>query len=95
MIDHNLFYYHLAYPMFSDTMFASTVSRRNNRCAQVYATDFRWARAFPMVSRSEVHKTLPWLFTQDVYTGWFPTCICDNEQEINQSMFYYKLKDAS
>ena len=32
--------------------------QKSNRCAQVYATDFRWARAFPMASKSEAHETL-------------------------------------
>ena len=38
--DRNPCYHHLAHPIFSDMMFASTVFRRGNRCAQVYATDF-------------------------------------------------------
>ena len=38
---------------------------RGNRCAQVYATDFGWAKAFPMASRSKAHETLSLLFARD------------------------------
>ena len=38
--DCNLCYCQLVHPVFSETMFASTVSTRSNRCAQVFATDF-------------------------------------------------------
>ena len=40
MNDQNFQYHRLAHPVFSDMMFVNTVSRRGNRCAQVYATDF-------------------------------------------------------
>ena len=72
-------------------MFASTVFRRGNRCAQVYATDFGWARAVPMASRSEAHETLSLLFVRD---GVPPTCICDNARELVQGKFHQKLKKA-
>ena len=61
MNDHNFCYHQLAHPVFSDTMFASTVSRRGNRCAQEYATDFVWASAFPMASRSECCCCVQWI----------------------------------
>ena len=63
--DRNLSYHCLACPVFSDWMFASTVSKRGNRFAQVYVTDLRWARAFPMASRSEEHETLLLMFARD------------------------------
>ena len=72
-------------------MFASIVSRRGNKCAHVYATDFGWARAFPMASRSEAHETLSLLFVRD---GVQPTCICDNARELIQGKFHQKLKEA-
>ena len=37
------------------TMFASTVSRRNNKYAKVHVTDFGCTRVHTMASRSEVH----------------------------------------
>mgnify|MGYP006186246423 CR=1 FL=1 len=90
--DRNLLYHQLAHPVFSDTMFTSTVSRRGNRCAQVYATDFGWARAFPMASRSEAHETFLLLFVMD---GVPLTCICDNAKEIIQEKFHEKLNEAA
>ena len=63
--DRNLCYHDLEHPVFLDTMFASAVSRRCNRCAQVYTTDFGWARAFLMASRNEAHETLSLLFARD------------------------------
>ena len=77
--NHNLHYHHLAHPVFSGMMFASTVSRRGNRCAQLYATDFGWARVFPMASRSDSCKTLSFLFVRDG-VPW--TCIYDNAKEM-------------
>ena len=88
----NFRYCHQAHPVFSDTMFASAVSRRGNGCAQVYATDFGWARAFPMASRSETHETLSLLFARD---GVLPACICDNAKDVIQGNFHQKLKDAA
>ena len=38
--DRNCCYCCLAHPVFLDMMFANTLSRKSNRCAQVYATDF-------------------------------------------------------
>ena len=63
--DRNLCNHCLAHPVFSDMMFACKVSRRDNRCAQLYATDVR-GRAFSMASRSEAHETLLLLLAGDV-----------------------------
>ena len=90
--DWNLHYCCLAHPAFSVMMFASTMSRRGNRCAQVYATDFGWTRAFSMASRSEAHETLLLLFVRN---GVPPTCICNNAKEIIHGKFSQKLKDAA
>ena len=73
-------------------MFASTVSRKDNKCAQVYDTDFGWARASPMASRSEAHETLLLLFARD---GVPPAFICNNAKEMVQGKFYKNLKDAT
>ena len=73
-------------------IFASTLSRRGNRYAQVHATNFEWARAFPMASRSEMHETLSLLFARD---GFMPACICDDAKEMIQGKFYQKLKNAA
>ena len=80
MNDKNLCVCCLAHPVFSDMMFVSTVSRRSNRCTQVYATDFGWV------------KTLPLLFTRN---GVPPACICNNAKETIQGKFYQKHKDTA
>ena len=55
--DRNFHYCCLMHTVVLDMMFTSTLSRMGNRCVQVYATDFGWVRAFPMISRSESHET--------------------------------------
>ena len=90
--DNNHHYHRLAHPVFSDTVFASTVSKRGNRCAQVYATDFGWTKAFPMASRDEAHETLSLLFVRD---GVALTCIYNNTKELVQGKFHQKLKEAA
>ena len=86
MNDRNLCYHHLAHPVFSDMMFVSAVSRKGNRCAQVYATDFGWASAFPMVSRSEAHEP-------------YHCCLLGIKSHqlvyVVQEKFYQSLKDAA
>ena len=81
--DHNLYHHCLAHSVFLDTMFASAVFRRGNKCAQVYATDFGWARTqwHPEVK----HETLSLLFTWDIVP---PACIWDNAKEIIQGKFH-------
>ena len=81
MNDRNFHCCHLAYLVFSDLVFASTLYKRGNRCAQVYVTDFGWARAFPMASRSQAHETFSLLFARDSVP---PACIWDNAKEIIQ-----------
>ena len=88
----NLCYCDLSHPVFSDMMFASTVSRWGNKCAQVNVTDFGWARACPMASRSEAHETLSLLLARD---GVLPACICNNAKKMVHGKFYWKLKDAA
>ena len=90
--DRNFHFHHLAHPIFSDMMFASTLSRRINRCAQVYATNFGWAIALPMASRSDACETLLFMFARD---GVLPACICNNHKEMIQGKFHQKLKDAA
>ena len=89
--DWNLCSHHLVHPLFSDTMLALTVSRRGNRYTQVFATDFGWAKAFPMASRSKAHETSSLLFLRD---GVPPTCICYNARELVQGEFHQKLKET-
>jgi hypothetical protein len=48
--------------MFTNTMFASTVSHQGNKMAQIYSTSFGWACAFPMKRKGEAHETLSLMF---------------------------------
>ena len=88
----NLCYCCLEHPVFLGMMFASTESKKRNRCAQVYDTDFGWTRAFPMASTSEAHETLLLLF---IWDGVPPACICNNAKKMIQNKFYQKLKDGA
>ena len=51
--------------MFAFTIFASTVSRRGNKCAKVYDTDLDWAKVHPKASRRQEYETLSFLFAKD------------------------------
>ena len=66
------------------------MSRKNNKCAQVYATGFGWDMVHPMTSRSEVQETLSMLFARG---GVQPACTCNSAKEMIQGNFYQKLKD--
>ena len=90
--DRNLCHHCLAHPVFSVTMFASTVSRRGNRHAQIYATDFGWARTFTMASISEAHEIMLLLFDWD---GVPLACILEDAKNLDQGKYYHNLKDAA
>ena len=63
--DRMLRYKRLPHTVFTDTMFASTVSRQGNKMAQIYSSSFGWARAHPMKRKGEAHETLSLLFHRD------------------------------
>ena len=56
--DHQLWYRRLSHNVYSDTLFATTMFRRGNRCAQIFATNFGWSHMFQMKLKSEVHEAL-------------------------------------
>ncbi len=76
--DRMLRYKRLPHMTFTDTMFAGTPSRSGNKCAQVYATSFGWARAHPMTRKGEARETLFLLF--HCY-GVPPTMVLDGSKE--------------
>jgi hypothetical protein len=84
-------YPHLMHMVFTDTMFASTVSRQGNKMAQVYATSFGWAQAYPMKRKGKAHETLSLLFHRD---GVPPTMVTDDSKEQTTGEFRRKLCDA-
>ena len=90
--DRMLRYRRLRHPVFTDTMFADTYSRRNNKCAQVFATDFGWVRVYPMKTKGEAHETLSLLFQRE---GVPPSIVMDGSKEQTLGKFRHKLVDAS
>ena len=70
--------------MYSDTLFATTVSRRGN-------IDFGWLCLFATKLKSEIHEALSLPFQ---YDGVPPVAICDNAKEMVLGKFNRKLKVA-
>ncbi len=84
-------YSRLMHTVFSDRMFASTVSRQGNKMAQVYATSFGWELAYPMKCKGKAHETLSVLFHQD---GVPLTMVTDDSKEQTKRDFRHKLREA-
>ena len=84
-------YPRLNHMMFTDTMFAGTRSKQGNKTAQVFATDFGWTRAYPMVSKGLAHEALSLLFVRE---GVPPTMMMDNAKEQVQGDFRRKCREA-
>ncbi len=71
--------------------FAGTPSRSGNKCAQVYAMSFGWARANPTTRKGEAHETLSLLFHRD---GVPLTMVLDGLKEQTKGDFMRKLREA-
>ncbi len=89
--DQMLCYKQLPHTTFADTMFAGTPSCRGNKCAQVFAASFGWARAHPMTRKGEAHETLSLLFHRD---GVPPNMVLDGSKEQCKGDFKRKLHEA-
>ena len=89
--DRMLRYKRLPHTVFTDTMFASTVSRQGNKMAQIYSSSFGWARAHPMKHKGEAHETLSLLFHRD---GVPPAMVTDGSKEQTLGDFRRKLQEA-
>ena len=89
--DRMLRYPRLPHTLFTDTLIAGTVSTRGNKYAQIYASNFGWARAFPMAKKGDAHETLSLLFKRD---GVPPEMIMDGSKEQTLGTFSKKLKEA-
>ncbi len=63
--DRMLWYKRVLHTMFSDTLFAWSVSQHGNKMAQAYATSIGWARAHPMKRIGDTHETLSLVFQHD------------------------------
>ena len=60
--DRALRYNRIHHDMYTDTFIAKVKSKRQNKYAQVYATDFGWSRSYPMKKKGDAHHTLQELF---------------------------------
>ncbi len=81
-------YRHLHHTTFTDTMFASTMSWRGNKCAQIFSSDFGWSHAYPMKSKGEAHEALSLLFQCE---GVPPLMVMDGSMEQTLGNFRQKL----
>jgi hypothetical protein len=86
-----LWYKHVLHTMFSDTLFAGSVSQQGNKMAQAYATSFGLARAHPMKCKGDAHETLSLVFQRN---GVPPTMVTNDSKEQTKEEFLCKLKEA-
>jgi hypothetical protein len=59
--DRQLQYRRMYVTMFTDTMYSTILSRQQNKAAQIFCSDFGFARTFPMKLESEAHEALSFL----------------------------------
>ena len=71
-------------------MFAGTMSKRGNKCAQAYCTSYGWARAYPIKTKGCAHETLTRLFKA---VSVPPTMITDNAAELTGGDVARKCKE--
>jgi hypothetical protein len=89
--DQMLWYQCVLHTMFSNTLFARSVSRQVNKMAQAYATSFGWACAHPMKRKGEAHETLSLVFQRN---GVPPIMVTDDSKEQTKGEFQRKLREA-
>ena len=68
----------MPHPLFADTMFSGTESKSDNKCAQVFASNFGWACSFPLRRKGKAHEALSLLFKRK---GLPPEMILDGSRE--------------
>lgn len=90
--DRQLRYRRLAIDCFTDTLIANTVSRRNNKYAQIFATPDGWCRAYPMPKKSMAHEGLSLLFQRE---GVPNKMVMDGAREQTMGLFRKKCRDVS
>ena len=71
-------YKRVLHTMFSNTLFAGSVSRQGNKMAQAYAMSFGWARAHPMKRKRDARETLSLVFQ---HGGVPPTIVTNDSKE--------------
>jgi hypothetical protein len=60
--DRKMRYRRLPITMFTDTMYSTILSRKQNKAAQIFCTYFGFVRAFPMKLESKAHEASSLLF---------------------------------
>jgi hypothetical protein len=86
-----LYYPCMPHPVFGDTKFAGTESKNGNKCCQVFATNFDWARTHPLKQKGEAHEALLLMFKCN---GVPPKMILDGSKEQVAGVFRHKLKEV-
>ena len=89
--DRMLRYNRLNTNMFTDTLESGTLSKRQNKYAQVFCVPPHWTKAYAMPKKSDAHHTLSRLL-HDV--GAPETMVMDGSKEQTQGEFRLKLRDA-
>ncbi len=69
-------------------MFASTLSRRGNKCAQIFSSNFGWSHVYPMKTKGEVHETLSLMFQHE---GVPPLMVMVSSKEQTLGKFHQKV----
>lgn len=89
--DRQLRYRRLPVELFTDTLISTVLSKRKNKCAQIFAHRNGWARAFPMANKSDAHEALSLLFARD---GVPAALIMDGSKEQILGEFRKKAREA-
>ena len=63
--NHQFWYRRLPHNVYHDTLLPATVSKRGNRCAQIFFTDFGLSHSFPMMLKIEAHEVSFLFFQHD------------------------------
>ncbi len=66
-------------------------SHQNNKCAQVFVSDFGWVQLHPMKIKDEAHKTLSMMFQLECIPQ---SMVVDGLKEQTLGKFFQKLVDA-
>ena len=74
-MNHQLWYRRLPDYVYSSILFPTTLYRRGNRDAQIFATDFGWSHLFPIKMKSDAHEALSLFFW---WNGVKLAIFCDN-----------------
>jgi hypothetical protein len=89
--DRPLRYRRLKTNVFTDTMFSTIPSSRENTCAQVYCNDLQWCAVYPMKSKRDAHLSLSSFLSTH---GAPDFLISDGAYELTKGEFRHKAREA-